>query len=163
VDQKAMIKFPIFGESMAITQATITSGGRSLSCIWATPNLSANEKLVLQYLGSQVNFSIGDFTASRWTPIARIVAATSLSRRTVFTVIKKLETNGYLNREQRFENHCQLPSSYSLTSKVFREYAEILQTKRARTRIEVPTHAMSPSAPMQTLHPINEEDALNKL
>lgn len=98
------------------------AGGRFLKAISQNKNLTANEKLVMLTLGSELDYR--DFEHSqRYISVDRFAELTSLSRETVFRVIKRLCLNDYILRVNRFdENNRQRSNLYSLTPKVFKEW-----------------------------------------
>jgi DNA-binding MarR family transcriptional regulator len=98
------------------------AGGRLLKAISANKNLKAYEKLVMLTLGGELDYK--DFEHSqRYISVAQFSELTSLSRDTVFRVISKLCQNGYIIRENRFdENNRQQSNLYSLTPKIFTEW-----------------------------------------
>jgi DNA-binding MarR family transcriptional regulator len=103
------------------------AGGRSLTAIWQSA-LCANEKLVLLYIASEMNFTgLQAMMQPRWIPVGRITAATSLSRATVFTIIRRLEHAGYICRSQRYQANMQLPNSYCLTGALRADYVQFHQ------------------------------------
>lgn len=106
-----------------------TDGGRSLNAIWFS-DLTSSEKLVLQFLGSQLDFRYS-FQEPQWQPISRIQMATSLCRRQIFRIIKQLEKKGYLTRKARWLDGKQMASEYAINDKIFNEYTNIL-LKRAQ-------------------------------
>jgi hypothetical protein len=123
------------------TALMVTNGGRALTAIWDNQNLSTKEKIFLLYLGSRLDFR-SDFTEQRFESLTKICAATGLSRTTALRVANQLEFGrdrdgddmphggGYLRRQQRKEvNGNNLPSLYNLTDKLFKEYADNLESK----------------------------------
>lgn len=107
------------------TAKILAAGGRALNAIWASMILTSDERLVLSYLGSQLNFR-GTFGESRWVSIATFISTTHLSRSTVKRVLDRLEAAGYIVRQERFQNGRQLANSYRLTNLLFDQYAAIL-------------------------------------
>jgi len=107
------------------TAKVLAAGGRALNAVWASSILAPNERLLLAYLGSQLNFK-GTFGESRWVSIATFVKNTNLSRSTVKRVLDQLEEAGYIVRQERFQNGRQLANSYRLTNLIFEQYAAIL-------------------------------------
>jgi DNA-binding MarR family transcriptional regulator len=101
------------------------AGGRFLKAISQNKNLTANEKLVMLTLGSELDYR--DFEHSqRYISVERFAELTSLSRETVFRVIKRLCLNDYIIRVNRFdENNRQRSNLYSLTPKVFKEWMSV--------------------------------------
>lgn len=108
------------------TAKSLTNGGRALNAIWQNAKLTTHERIVLLYLGSQLDFT-GNFTVSRWVPVSRLCAATSISRASMFRVLGGLHVNGYILKENRFGEIGQLANSYSITDKIFAEYARVLE------------------------------------
>ena len=104
-----------------------TNGGRALNAIWQS-SLPALQKLILLYLGSQLDFN-GTFTEYRWCYVSTIEKATSISNRTIFSILSDLEKNGYISREKQFEGKKQLATLYAINDKIFDEYAAILVAK----------------------------------
>ncbi len=96
------------------------SGGRSLNVIWQHRALTSSQKLILQYIASQLNFN-GNFDESRWFAMTTIMDATNMSERKIRYDLRELEANGFLARTRRFEGNVELPSAYALTDKLFEE------------------------------------------
>jgi DNA-binding MarR family transcriptional regulator len=110
------------------------AGGRFLKAISANKNLKSNEKLVMLTLGGELDYK--DFEHSqRYISIAQFSELTSLSRDTVFRVIGNLCQNGYIVRENRFdENNRQQSNLYSLTPKIFTEFLYANSAEGSRIR-----------------------------
>jgi len=104
------------------TAKVLATGGRALNAIWTSKILASNERLLLAYLGSQLDFR-GTFGESRWVSLATFVANTHLSKSTVKRVLDRLEAAGYIVRQQHFKDGRQLANSYKLTDLIFEQYA----------------------------------------
>lgn len=119
---------------------SLTSGGRALNAIWDNQDLSQSEKMFLLYLSSRADFN-SDFREPRFESVARICAATGMSRAHVLATAKSLEAGvskhglpvehggGYISRTQRRQDGVNLPSFYTLTSKLFDQYAVALDRR----------------------------------
>jgi DNA-binding MarR family transcriptional regulator len=128
------------------------NGGRALNAVYASKKLEHFQKSVLTFIGSQIDFC--DFTKPYWISISRIMEALSLSRPKVQRVLKSLVESGYLKKEFRFneKNKQQISNSYSLTSKIFDEYAELAEATPVSNRYP----------PSQGGHPIDTPPVSNR-
>ena len=116
---------------------SVTNGGRSLNAIWANKNLDAQEKLILLYLASQLDFT-KEFTAPIERYVGTIAKNTGLSDRTIQRRMKSLcsDERRYIKITERKNGDLNVASSYRMTDKIFVEYAAYLSEKEAREIIE---------------------------
>lgn len=100
---------------------SLSKGGRSLDAIWHLP-FRTNEKIILQYICSQIDFDRDFFD---FVEISKkdIALKTDLSLRTTKTVLRSLEVNGYL-RSYRNEDKAYF---FALESRIFVEYEKYLR------------------------------------
>ena len=107
--------------NIAMIESSLMNGGRSLNAIWNLP-FKSQEKLILSYIGSQLNFN-GNFTEARRVTNEKLQRMTGLSRATLWRHINSLEKNGYLIRTPDTIKG----NTYRLTPKLFHEYKTYLQ------------------------------------
>lgn len=104
------------------TAKILGAGGRAFKAVYLSKILTPFQKLLMSYLGSQLNFR-GTFGESRWVSVATLMVNTSMSKSTVKRVMDQLVSLGYLVREPRFKDGRQLANGYRLTDLVFEQYA----------------------------------------
>ena len=96
------------------------SGGRSLNAIWASC-LNGTEKLILQFLGSQLDFR-SDFLQTKKLTQKFIAKKCTKTSRTVMKTFLALEEKGYVKINPSDDS---TGNFYSLTTKIFDEYTEL--------------------------------------
>jgi predicted transcriptional regulator len=88
--------------------------GRSFNAIWYTAHLTAHEKLVLQFIGSQLEAPI---LCPVFLPMLKISTATGLDHDEARAVIDELVERGYLEVSG---------DKFEITSKVFDQFVEMM-------------------------------------
>lgn len=101
----------------------VYQGGRFISAISRNKNLNTLEKIIMLTIGGELDFR--DIQGSqRYISNATLAEYTSMSERSVMRLTKKLSADGYLVKTDRFDdNNRQQSNLYSLSPKVFMEYA----------------------------------------
>jgi DNA-binding HxlR family transcriptional regulator len=110
----------------------LTNGGRALNAVWRCDKVDAQEKLILLYLGSQLDFR-GDFTEAVQRHISTIVKWTGIKRTTVFDRLKSLEEKKYIERKNKtLANGAPGANEYYLTDLIFTEHYALLAAEAVR-------------------------------
>jgi DNA-binding PadR family transcriptional regulator len=118
------------GKKQAVLIAmSLTNGGRALNAVWRCKNLDSEEKLILLFIGSQLDFT-GDFSESIQRYVSTIVEWTCLSKATVHRRLKSLQKKGYIDRTRKTLENGELDANeYRLTDLIFQEHHDFLTKK----------------------------------
>ncbi len=120
-----------------------TGGGRSLKAIWECKGISVTEKMILLFLGSELNYCQDFENQYRFISLNNIAENIGYSKKCIITNIQSLLQKGYINKQlvtpeeqmKGWSNH------YCLTSKIFNEYLLMLieeNTVRSNVIVESP-------------------------
>jgi len=119
------------------TNFNVTNGGRALNAVWHT-SLPAIQKIILLYLGSQLDFR-GDFMEARKVTLSTLAERVGWKRTSLKAAIRSLEEAGYLEVYENFSQNVQMANSFKLTDKLFSDYAIKLQAiQRDKDKIKEP-------------------------
>ena len=121
--------------ALSSVQSPVCNGGRHLDAISLNPNLTCEQKSVLHVIGAKLD-AFGDFLDSCWLYVSEIVRRTSLSRRTVFRVLRWLMDHGYIVKQQNqaAEAPQLMASTFWLTAKLFDERAIQMSAEEERRK-----------------------------
>lgn len=105
----------------------VYQGGRFLTAVSRNKTLTTFEKMILLTIGNELDFrNIQD--SQRYISNERLAEYTSMSERSVIRLTKKLCDDEYLVKTDRFDdNNRQQSNLYSLSPKVFMEYASFTE------------------------------------
>lgn len=115
---------------------SLTNGGRSLNAIWYL-NIPPCQKLILQFLGSEMNFneSFSETIRISRKALAQFIC---VSIKTLNTAIQSLLESGYIKKINHIDVYeCNEASEYGLTEKLFDDYAQFLDERYVQRDISV--------------------------
>lgn len=99
----------------------LTNGGRALNAVWSSQKLKSNQKMVLLYIGSQLDFRSNFLSQIKLTQ-KKIAKAIAKTPRSTLTILLDLEKNGYITATPSKNSS---GNYYALESKIFDEYGEL--------------------------------------
>jgi len=115
---------------------SLTNGGRSLNAIWYL-NIPPCQKLILQFLGSEMNFneSFSETIRISRKALAQFIC---VSIKTLNTAIQSLLESGYIKKINHIDVYeCNETSEYGLTEKLFDDYAQFLDERYVQRDISL--------------------------
>ena len=115
---------------------SLTNGGRSLNAIWYL-NIPPCQKLILQFLGSEMNFneSFSETIRISRKALAQFIC---VSIKTMNTAIQSLLESGYIKKINHIDVYeCNETSEYGLTEKLFDDYAQFLDERYVQRDISL--------------------------
>jgi hypothetical protein len=121
-----------------------------------SPYLNKNEKVVLNHLTMHLNVRDRG-RGTRWAKIATICLATCLSRASVHRALKRLHEGGYILKEHRFSHGRKAPSNFAVTGRIFDEYKQALEERRARKPLGNGCLTVRPSQCLTVTHSIKTD------
>lgn len=124
---------------MEIAKA-LTNGGRALDAVWDLPGFTPHEKLFLLYLGSQLDFGSEMVGLHPLRRIEVVADKIGIGEGTLYHVVDSLVRRRYieLNENSTKSGNLIMTDSYVLTEKIWRDYADLLHSRRAQYSRRLP-------------------------